>query len=121
MAREAMNKVRYRQFANKCRGAQVNKVVINREDRKAQVLFRYNARAMKGGKRFNAEWVVDKKDRAEDDIKKLENGFLDTVRKDFMISKGAGFTASAEEASDKTAEENTDASKEDSKSEATSA
>jgi hypothetical protein len=96
MAREALNKVRYRQFAQKCRGARIGKVTVNKEDRKVQLYYRYNARALKGGKRFNGEWVVDKKGRSEDDLKTSEKSFFDLVREDFMLSKGNGFSSGNE-------------------------
>ena len=112
MAKEALNKIKYRQFASKCLGARVNKVNVTREDRKTQVLFRFNARALKGGKRFNGEWVVEKKERAAEEIEKLEKGFLETIRKDFMISKGSGFQSSASDKSEDSAKETSEAAAE---------
>ncbi|MDF1661387.1 MAG: hypothetical protein P1V97_06425, partial [Planctomycetota bacterium] len=109
MAKEALNKIKYRQFASKCRGARITKVTVTREDRKTQVLFRFNARAAKGGKRFNGEWVVEKKERPADEIETLEKAFLEILRKDFMISKGTGFGSSDAEKSEESSSEQPEA------------
>lgn len=109
MAKEALNKIKYRQFSSKCLGARVTKVTVTREDRKTQVLFRFNARSAKGGKRFNGEWVVEKKERAAEEIEKLEKGFMETIRKDFMISKGSGFSSGASDKSEESSSEKPEA------------
>lgn len=91
MAKEAMNKVNYMRFAQRARGNSVTQVTVNREDRSGQVLFRYNAKALRSKKLLAGEWVVSKKDREAAEVKKREDEFLERLRKDFHVKKASGF------------------------------
>lgn len=111
MAKEALNRVKYKRFADQCRGAQISHVTVERQENAKQVLFRFNGRAPRGGKRLNGQWIISKKDREEGAVKDLEKAFMERIRKDFAIFKGGGFKkvdamaeASAEAAESKDAE-----------------
>jgi hypothetical protein len=83
---KALNRKRYTTFKNHCRGAQITEIHVHVEERGHQVRLKYNGRDRKN-RLFNGEWIVEKKDRSEEEIQGEIEEFLEMAGKDFAIKR----------------------------------
>lgn len=104
--RESLNKLNFRRFVERCRGARIHDVQVDRAERGGQIFLKYAARATRGTMRLNGEWVINRKGRDEAQLAELEKDFLTRLKDNkFMVRKGPGFRKSASEDGDEAASE----------------
>lgn len=93
MAREALNKLNYRRFKERCLGARISEVKLTRNDRGGQLKLRYDARPPRSRMQLHGEWIIARKGREADDVAALETRFLEMIESDFSVKRLAGFAS----------------------------
>ena len=91
----ALNKVKYKQFLNQARGAQIQEVHVRRQNKGKAVQVQYQARARKGRGLLNGVWSIPRADKSEDQITGEIKEVLDMLRKDFYVKRGDGLSGDA--------------------------
>lgn len=91
----ALNKVKYKQFLNQARGAQIQEVNVRRQDKGKAVQLQYQAKARKGRGLLNGVWTIAREEKSEDQLLGEIKEFLDMLRKDFFVKRGEGLSGDA--------------------------
>ncbi len=87
-----MNKVKWQTFVRQAKGADITEIHVDREERAAAVLVKYNGKNRKGGRVVTGEWVVEKAGKDAVAVAAAIHAFLDRARKDFFVKREPGLS-----------------------------
>ncbi len=89
----AINNVKFQQFLKQARGVQVLELHVSRQDRRKDVLLRYNGKGTgKQGKALVGEWTIARGEKDEAALEAEVQKFLELARKHFVVKRGEGLT-----------------------------
>ncbi|MGE0713486.1 MAG: hypothetical protein AB7N76_36420 [Planctomycetota bacterium] len=85
-----VNKNRFQLFLRQAKGSKLFELHVNREDRRSEVVLRYNGTAPKQRNRLTGEWRIEKGEKDEAALQAEVKEFLALARAHFLVHRGEG-------------------------------
>ena len=84
---DAFNRKKFNAFRERCHGAGITAIHVQRSEAPREVRLRYNAREPRTGRLFNGEWVIEK---GGPDVDSREKAFFELAQKHFAVTRHEG-------------------------------